>query len=137
KHSNMNAIRILARLRHTSPGRIGAPTSRPKFHPVPMSHLAGRGFHVERETPLHAEHEAHGARFMLAGQWRRPEYYARGSLSREGRIRQEALTVRRAVRVLDAGTLGKIEVRGPDAAEFIERVYTGRYVRQKAGTTRY
>jgi len=137
KHSNMNAIRILARLRHTSPGRIGAPTSRPMFHPVPMSHLAGRGFHVERETPLHAEHEALGARFMLAGQWRRPEYYARGSLSREEAIREEVLTVRRAVGVIDVGTLGKIEVRGPDAAEFIERVYTGRFVQQKAGTTRY
>ncbi|MGL5926522.1 FAD-dependent oxidoreductase, partial [Chroococcidiopsis sp.] len=75
KHSNMNALRVLARITGKSPGEVGTTTARPFFHPVPLSHLAGRGFTPERYTPLHSRHAALGAEFMLAGAWRRPEYY--------------------------------------------------------------
>lgn len=137
KHSNMNALRILARLTDKSPGEVGTTTARPFFHPVPLSHLAGRGFTPERQTPLHSRHAALSAKFMLAGVWRRPEYYIQPGKSRDECILMEAQAVRTRVGLIDVGTLGKLELRGPDAAEFLERVYTGRYANMKVGMTRY
>lgn len=137
KHSNMNAIRILAKLLHKTPGEVGSTTARPFFHPVPMSHLAGRGFHPERRTPLHVRHAAAGAVFMQAGVWLRPEYYAVPGKSKREAVRAEALAVRSNVGLIDVGTLGKMEIAGPDAAAFLERVYTGRFDNLKIGMTRY
>jgi sarcosine oxidase subunit alpha len=137
KHSNMNAARVLARIRGESVAAVGTPTARPFFHPVRMAVLSGRGFHAERTTPLHGRHEALGAKFMPAGQWWRPEYYRVEGTSREQCIRDEALAVRQAVGVIDVGTLGKIEITGPGAAEFLERVYTGRFGNLRSGMTRY
>ncbi len=137
KHSNMNAIRILAKLLHKTPGEVGSTTARPFFHPVPMSHLAGRGFHPERRTPLHTRHAAAGAVFMQAGSWLRPEYYAVPGKSKREAVRAEASAVRSSVGLIDVGTLGKMEIMGPDAAAFLERVYTGRFDSLKIGMTRY
>ncbi len=137
KHSNMNAMRILARLRGVHVGEIGSTTARPMFHPVPMAHLAGRAFTPERSTPLHAQHIALGAKFMLAGQWQRPEYYACVGTTREQAICEEVQTVRNAVGLIDVSTLGKIELRGADAGAFLERVYGGRYAAMKIGSIRY
>lgn len=137
KHSNMNALRILAKINGKSPGEVGTTTARPFFHPVPMSHLAGRGFTPFRQTPLHSRHVELGACFMSAGMWTRPEYYTQTGKSRKECIEFEVTTVRDRVGIIDAGTLGKIEIRGADAAEFLERVYTGRYSNMTVGTTRY
>lgn len=137
KHSNMNALRILARLKGQTPGEVGTTTARPFFHPVPMAHLAGRGFSPERQTPLHSRHAALGAKFMVAGVWRRPEYYTQPGKNREACIRSEVAAVRQRVGAIDVGTLGKLEIRGQDAAEFLERVYTGRYGNLKVGSSRY
>jgi sarcosine oxidase subunit alpha len=137
KHSNMNALRILARITGKSPGEVGTTTARPFFHPVPLSHLAGRGFTPERQTPLHSRHAALGAQFMAAGVWRRPEYYTQPGKSREDCIHSEVEAVRTRVGIIDVGTLGKLELRGADAAEFLERVYTGRYSNLKLGMSRY
>jgi sarcosine oxidase subunit alpha len=137
KHSNMNAIRVLARIRGLGIAQVGSTTSRPMFHPVPMSLLAGRGVSLTRRTPVHERHRALGAHFMHAGAWERPEYYARSGMSREQAIQAEVLHVRNAVGVIDVGTLGKIDVIGPDAAEFLERVYTDRFSRMKHGAIRY
>jgi sarcosine oxidase, subunit alpha len=137
KHSNMNALRILAKITRKTPGEVGTTTARPFFHPVPMSHLAGRGFTPERRTPLHDRHAELGAKFMPSGVWQRPEYYRQVGKKREECIRSEVKAVRDRVGIIDVGTLGKLEIRGPDAAEFLERVYTGRYQLMKVGTTRY
>lgn len=137
KHSNMNALRILARLTHKSPGQVGTTTARPFFHPVALSHLAGRGFSPERRTPLHHLHEQLGAVFMPAGNWQRPEYYARLYQTRLNCILGEVACVRNQVGIIDVGTLGKIEIYGPDAAQFLERVYISRYANLKVGMTRY
>ncbi|MBI3528921.1 MAG: (2Fe-2S)-binding protein [Betaproteobacteria bacterium] len=137
KHSNMNAIRILAKLLCKTPGEVGSTTARPFFHPVPMSHLAGRGFHPYRLTPLHSRHESAGAVFMQAGVWLRPEYYATGGGSKLTTVREEASAVRSRVGIIDVGTLGKMEISGPDAGAFLERLYTGRFTNMKAGMTRY
>jgi len=137
KHSNMNALRVLARATGSTPGEVGTTTARPFFHPVPMSHLAGRGFTPERRTPMHHRHAAAGAVWMPAGAWQRPEYYALAGQSRAACIEAEALVVRNGVGLIDVGTLGKLEIRGPQAAEFLERVYISKYAGLKVGMTRY
>src|SRR5581483_2082838 len=137
KHSNMNALRILARLRGEPVERVGTTTARPMFHPVPMAHLAGRGFTPERRTPADSLHAALGAVWMPAGNWRRPEYYAVTGKSRAEAIAEEVRAVRTRAGLIDVGTLGKIEAHGPHAAEFLERLYTARYANLKVGMTRY
>jgi len=137
KHSNMNALRILARYRGVGVEELGMTTARPMYHPVPMKLLAGRSFYPERRTPIDAQHAVLGAVWMPAGNWRRPEYYAVSGESRAQSIEAEVRAVRGAVGLIDVGTLGKIEIYGPDAAEFLDRVYAGRYSDLKVGMTRY
>lgn len=137
KHSNMNALRILARFTGKEPQQVGTTTARPFYHPVPMAILAGRGFNPERRTPLHSRHAALGAQWMPAGIWQRPEFYQRTGKDRLICIREEVGAVRRSVGLIDVGTLGKLEVIGPQAAEFLERVYTGSFTNLKVGMTRY
>jgi sarcosine oxidase subunit alpha len=137
KHSNLNALRVLERFRG-EPAGSGAPTtSRPFFHPVSMANLAGRGFTPERRTPADADHARLGAAWMPAGNWRRPEFYARAGESREACIAGEVRAVRSGVGVIDVGTLGKIEAHGAHAAELLNRAYTGRFDTLKVGMTRY
>jgi sarcosine oxidase, subunit alpha len=137
KHSNMNALRVLGRVRGEPLDALGTTTARPMFHPVPLAHLAGRGFTPERRTALDHEHAALGAVWMPAGNWRRPEYYAVPGKSRQEAIAGEVQAVRAKVGMIDVGTLGKIEVHGPQAAELLERVYTARYAGLAVGMTRY
>ncbi|MEP7242854.1 MAG: glycine cleavage T C-terminal barrel domain-containing protein [Gammaproteobacteria bacterium] len=137
KHSNLNAMRVLARLRGESVETVGATTSRPMFHPVPLSHLAGRAFYPQRRTALHSEHEALGAVWMPAGDWQRPEYYARTDEARKASIEAEVRAVRTGVGLIDVGTLGKIEAHGAGAAGFLDRAYAGQFSTLKVGMTRY
>ena len=137
KHSNMNAIRILAKIRSLPVEKIGTTTSRPFFHPTPIGHLGGRGFHPHRLTGLHDWHAAHGAVFTDIGAWKRAAYYPQSGQSKEAAIQAEALAVRSAAGLIDGSSLGKIELHGSDAAEFLERFFTGKYASQKLGTWRY
>jgi sarcosine oxidase subunit alpha len=137
KHSNMNALRILARYRGVDVERLGLTTSRPMYQPVPLKLLAGRSFNVERRTPVDAEHERLAAVWMPAGNWRRPEYYAVGGESRALCIAAEVRAVRNGAGVIDVGSLGKIEIYGPQAGQFLDRVYTGNFSDLKVGMTRY
>ena len=137
KHSNMNAIRILAKIRGMPVQKIGTTTSRPFFHPTPMGHLAGRGFHPHRLTSLHDWHKSAGGVFVEVGAWLRPAYYAKSGMTKPEVIQQEALAVRSSAGLIDSGTLGKIEICGPDAAVFLERFYAGSFASQKIGEIRY
>jgi len=137
KHSNMNALRILARYRGVGVEELGMTTARPMYHPVAMKLLAGRSFYPERRTPIDAQHAALGAVWMPAGNWRRPEYYAVSGESRAQSIDAEVHAVRTGAGLIDVGTLGKIEIYGPDAAQLLDRVYAGRYSDLKVGMTRY
>jgi sarcosine oxidase subunit alpha len=137
KHSNMAGARILMRARGATLADTALTTQRPFYHPVPLKHLAGRGFHVHRHGAVHARHEALGARWMTVGGWQRPEYYTRGDASRAQCIADEVRAVREGAGLIDVSTLGKIEVFGPDAGAFLDRVYTGSYASMKVGTTRY
>jgi sarcosine oxidase, subunit alpha len=137
KHSNMNALRILARVRGVGVAQLGLTTARPMYHPVPLKLLAGRSFYPERRTPIDAQHAALNAVWMPAGNWRRPEYYAAAGEHRAQSIDAEVHAVRSAVGLIDVGTLGKIEVYGPDAGQLLDRAYTGRFADLKVGMTRY
>jgi sarcosine oxidase subunit alpha len=137
KHSNMNALRILARYRGVGVERLGLTTARPMYHPVPLKLLAGRGFNPERRTPVDAEHARLNAVWMPAGNWRRPEYYAVSGESRTQSIEAEVAAVRAGVGLIDVGTLGKIEIHGPQAGLFLDRAYAGRFSDLKVGMTRY
>ncbi|HZF15428.1 MAG TPA: glycine cleavage T C-terminal barrel domain-containing protein [Steroidobacteraceae bacterium] len=137
KHSSLNALRVLARARGLALESLAPTTARPMFHPVPLSHLAGRGFTPERRTPMDGEHERLGAVWMPAGNWRRPEYYRRPDRSREECIAAEVKAVREGVALIDVGTLGKIEAHGAAAGPFLDRVYSGRFDTLKPGMTRY
>ena len=137
KHSNMNALRVLAHLTGVSIETLAPTTARPMFHPVAMAHLAGRGFSPERRTPIDEDHEKLGAVWMPAGNWRRPEYYRLAGRTRAECIAAEVRAVREDVGLIDVGTLGKIEVHGDEAGQFLERVYAGRFESLKAGMTRY
>ena len=88
-------------------------------------------------TSIHPWHQEAGASFVDVGAWSRPAYYPKGGLSKLENIQQESLAVRQSVGVIDSSTLGKVEVCGPDAAEFLERFYTGVYADQKIGRSRY
>ena len=137
KHSNVNAARIQARLHGCGLADSGMTTMRPMYHPVPMKHLAGRSFQAERATPIHERHAVLGAVWMPAGNWQRPEYYAIAGQSRAECIEAEVHAVRTGLGLIDVGTLGKIEVFGPDAGTLLDRAYAGRYSDLRIGMTRY
>ena len=137
KLANTNTVRILAKIKGQSVAETGLPRSRPFVHPVPLGHLAGRGFHPRRQTPLDAWHRKSGAAFMPAGDWQRPAYYRAENQSRDESITAEVLAVRQAVGLIDVGTLGKLEISGPDAGAFLERIYTGKFADMPSGTLRY
>lgn len=138
KHSNMNAIRILARIRQLPVEKIGTTTARPFFHPTPIGHLGGRSFHPHRYTAMHQWHVDNGGVMMEAGVWMRPAYYvpAGSNLSASDAVQEEAMAIRQSVGMIDGSTLGKIEVFGQDAAAFLERFYTGKFAGQKVGGSR-
>jgi sarcosine oxidase subunit alpha len=137
KHSNLNTGRILSKLKGKSLINTGLTTSRPFTNPVSLGHLAGRIFSPYRQTPLHIRHKRLGTQFMYAGNWLRPEYYPSPLKTREETIHDEVKVVRTGVGIIDVSTLGKLEIFGPDAVEFIERMYTGRFTKLKEGKSRY
>ncbi len=137
KHGNMNAIRVLARLRQQPIAKVGSTTARPFYHPTPLGHLAGHAFHPYRTTAMHAWHLQAGAELLPVDAWQRPAYYAVAGLDKQAAIYAEVNAVRAGVGLIDVSTLGKIIVQGADAAAFLERFYTGSFARQKVGTTRY
>lgn len=137
KHANMNAIRVLARIRNLPVGKVGSTTSRPFYHPTPMGHLAGVSFQPYRETPMHTWHASAEAEFTQVGLWQRPAYYKKTNLTKQEAIAQEVLAVRNNLGLIDVSTLGKIEVHGTQAAEFLERFYTGSFASQQIGSIRY
>ena len=136
KHSNVNAIRVLARYMGQGMDATGTTTARPMYHPVRLEDLAGRRFRPRRLSPLHDRHQQLGAEFMEAGEWLRVAHYG-GTREPEAAIADEVQAVRNALGVIDVSTLGKIEVFGPDAARLLEGSYTMRMGNLRSGMTRY
>ncbi len=136
KHSNINAIRILAASNGQGMDATGSTTARPMYHPVRMEDLAGRRFRPQRYTPIHDRHVALSGCLFEAGPWLRVGHYG-DEASADDCVAAEVNTVRNGVGLIDVSTLGKIEVVGPDAARLLEGTYTARMANAKVGATRY
>ncbi len=136
RHSAVPSIRLAARATGRDIDDFGTTTSRPPVGPIKLGHLAGRTFEPVRLTPMHHRHLEAGATMMHAGQWFRPAFYGPED-QREACIRAEAENVRNNVGLVDVSTLGGLDVRGPDAAEFLNRMYTFAYLKQPVGKARY
>lgn len=141
KLSNVTGLAILAETLGAAIGAVGTTTFRPPYTPVTFGTLAGaaRGGHFAplRRSAMDTWHEAAGARFVNAGLWRRPQLYPWPGESDIDAASREARAVRGGVGLVDVSTLGKIDVKGRDAAEFLERVYTNHWKTLAVGKARY
>ncbi|MDX2695228.1 sarcosine oxidase subunit alpha family protein [Streptomyces ipomoeae] len=143
KTSGVNAIGVIAEAlgAGASPGEIGTTAYRAPYTPVAFAALAGRErgelFDPERTTAIHSWHVAHGAVFEDVGQWKRPWYYPRPGEDMDTAVARECRAAREGVAFMDASTLGKIEIWGADAGEFLNRVYTNAFKKLKPGMARY
>lgn len=141
KTSNLAALETVARLRGVDPTEIGHTTFRPPFVPVTLGAIAGRAvgnrFLPTRLLPLHDWHMANGALMQDFGEWKRPAAYLRAGESRHDAVMREGRAVRTAAGLLDYSPLGKIEVHGPDALDFLNRFYINDLTTLKPGRARY
>ncbi|WP_169568986.1 sarcosine oxidase subunit alpha [Sneathiella limimaris] len=141
KTSNINALGIISNILNKPLGDVGTTTFRPPYTPVAYGALAGRNLKEWsdpiRVTAIHDWHVQHGALFENVGQWHRPWYYPQDGESMQDSLNRECLAVRNGVGVLDASTLGKIDIKGPDAAEFLNRIYTNSWSKLGVGRVRY
>jgi len=142
KTSNVNALAILAELRGEAIPDVGHTTFRAFYTPTTIGALAGQDTGAElldpvRKTPMHAWHEQNGAHFEDVGQWKRPYCYPRAGESVADAVNREVEAARASVGILDASTLGKIDIQGPDAVELINRVYTNSFTKLAVGRCRY
>jgi heterotetrameric sarcosine oxidase alpha subunit len=138
---NVAGLAILARQLGTDIPQVGTTTFRPPYVPVTMGTLAGRetGHHFQpvRRSAMHGWHKAAGAAFVTAGLWLRPQYYVRPGESMWDAIYRETMAVRKSVGMVDVSTLGKIDIQGADAAEFLNRVYINAWSKLGIGRCRY
>ncbi|SFH92990.1 sarcosine oxidase subunit alpha family protein [Modicisalibacter xianhensis] len=145
KLGNINGMAIAARCLKRSIPEVGTTVFRPNYTPVTFGAIVGRHcrdlFDPERYTALHQWHVEHGAEFEDVGQWKRPWYFPRTvngkQESMHEAVARECLAVREGVGILDASTLGKIDIQGPDAREFLGRVYTNKWAKLAPGRVRY
>lgn len=141
KTSNINALAILAEHAGAAISEIGTTTFRPPYTPVTFAAMGGRDrgelFDPARLSSIYDRHVALGAVFEDVGQWKRPWYYPQADEGMYAAVARECIAVRERVGVLDASTLGKIDIQGPDAAEFLNRVYTNNWLKLPVGRIRY
>ncbi|SFK68311.1 sarcosine oxidase subunit alpha family protein [Shimia haliotis] len=141
KLSNINGLAVLSDALNQPIPATGTTTFRPPYTPISMGSIAGEArdeaFQPLRRTPIHDWHEANGAFFEPVGQWRRPYCFPRGSESHADAVTREINQTRKSVGLLDASTLGKIIVKGPDAGKFLDMMYTNMMSTLKPGKCRY
>jgi sarcosine oxidase, subunit alpha len=141
KTSNLNGLQIAAAALSLPVTDLGLTTFRPPYTPQTFGALAGHArdglFQPLRKTPIDGWAEAQGAVFELVAQWRRARYFPQPGEDMDAAVARECLAVRNGVGMFDASTLGKIEVVGPDAAEFLNRMYTNPWKALEPGRCRY
>ncbi len=141
KTSNLNAMAIMAAKRSLGLEAVGTTTFRPPYTPVTIGTLAGRGVRAHlaavRRTAMHDWHVAQGGDMMEAGPWKRPLWYHGHGANLSQAYQAEMVFVREQVGIADVSTLGKIDVQGPDAAEFLNRVYVNGFAKLPVGKARY
>ncbi|MDX5993682.1 sarcosine oxidase subunit alpha [Ectopseudomonas alcaliphila] len=141
KLGNINGLAIAARSMGISIVQMGTTMFRPNYTPVTFGAVAGRHcgelFDAKRYTAMQAWHVKSGAEFEDVGQWKRPWYFPKNGEDLHAAVARECLAVRNSVGILDASTLGKIDIQGPDAREFLNRVYTNAWTKLDVGKARY
>ena len=141
KTGNVNGMSIVANCLNQTIAETGTTVFRPNYTPVSFGVVAGAHtgllFDPQRFTPMHNWHLENGAEFENVGQWKRPLYYKQGDETLEEAIAREQLATRNGVGILDASTLGKIDIQGKDAREFLGRVYTNAWEKLAPGRCRY
>ncbi len=141
KLGNINGLAVLADILGKAIPEVGTTTFRPAYTPVSFGVGAGESvgplYDPVRKTALHEWHEAAGAPMEVVGQWHRPWYFPRDGEALHAAVARECLAVRNSVGAMDASTLGKIDARGSDVVEFLERIYTHDVGRMKIGRCVY
>ncbi|GLU31906.1 sarcosine oxidase subunit alpha family protein [Trinickia caryophylli] len=141
KLGNINGMAILAGALGKTIPETGTTTFRPNYTPVTFGAVAGReiGDFIDpiRKTCIHEWHVENGAMFEDVGNWKRPWYYPKGGEDLHAAVKRECLAVRNGVGMLDASTLGKIDIQGPDAAKLLNWVYTNPWSKLEVGKCRY
>ena len=141
KTSNVNGIALVSQILGIPMEKVGTTTFRPPYSPIPLGAIAGSAkqelFKPTRKTPIDSWHEAKNAYWEPVSDWRRPYCYQLEGESVENAVNREALRVRTTVGMLDATTLGKILVKGKDAAKFLDLIYTNAISTLKPGRCRY
>ncbi len=141
KTSNLNGLQLVSDIENKVVPQVGHTTFRPPYSPVSIGAIVGReiGKHSKptRKSPMHYWHEKNNAVFVDAGVWLRPRYYKQGNENLFEASKREAKNVRQNVGVCDVTTLGKIDIKGPDAAELLNRVYTNAWLKLPVGKARY
>jgi sarcosine oxidase, subunit alpha len=124
-----------------SPADVGTLSFRPPYVPIPFAALAGRErgplSDPIRITALHQWHVEQGAVFEDVGQWKRPWYFPKPGETMEAAVQRECIAAREGVAMMDASTLGKIDIQGPDAGIFLDRIYTNMFSTLPEGQCRY
>ncbi|MCV0393942.1 MAG: sarcosine oxidase subunit alpha [Rhizobiaceae bacterium] len=141
KTSNIHGLAIAAQALGKPVPEVGLTTFRAPYTPVTfgaiVNHARGALFDPTRRTPIHPWAAAHGAVFEDVGHWKRAWYFPRVGEDMHAAVNRECLTVRKAAGLFDASTLGKIEIVGPDAARFMELLYTNPWQKLDPGRCRY
>ncbi len=141
KLSNINGMAIAAKKLGKTIPETGTTVFRPNYTPVTFGAIAGRNvnefFDIERYSALHPWHLENGAEFEDVGQWKRPWYFPKEGESMHDAVNRECLATRNGVGIIDASTLGKIDIQGPDAREFLNRIYTNAWSKLPVGRCRY
>ena len=141
KLSNINGLAVLSNALNQPIQATGTTTFRPPYTPLTLATIAAEAkdeaFQPLRKTPIHAWHDRNGASWEPVGHWRRPYAYPRATEDRHAAVNREILAVRAGVGTLDASTLGKIIVKGPDAGRFLDMLYTNMMSTLPVGKCRY
>ncbi|NIZ14349.1 sarcosine oxidase subunit alpha family protein [Phaeobacter sp. HF9A] len=141
KLSNINGLAVLADSLGAEIPQVGTTTFRPPYHPISMGAIGGeaRGeiFQPLRKTPMYEWHDKNGADWEPVGHWRRPFTYLRPGESKHDAVNREVKNTRENLGLLDASTLGKLIVKGPDAGKFLDMLYTNMMSTLKPGKCRY
>jgi len=141
KLSNINGLATLSGALNADIPQVGTTTFRPPYTPISLASIAGSArdevFQPIRKTPMHEWHIANGADFEPVGHWRRPYCFPRAGETKAQAVEREILQTRKSLGLLDASTLGKIIVKGPDAGKFMDMMYTNMMSTLKVGKCRY
>jgi len=141
KTSNLNGLQLVSNIENKIVPEVGHTTFRPPYTPVTIGAIVGRevGKHYRptRKSPMHEWHQKNNAVFVDAGLWLRPRYYKQDKETLMEASKREAFNVRKNVGVCDVTSLGKIDIKGPDAPEFLNRIYTNAWMKLPVGKARY